>query len=107
MYSAKICTFNLDQKVLSEIKKQASIVYDGAIGKRIKIPNNRRDDVHYCLLNLDFPENFQEHQIFIIDLTKKIQLNIITKNTRENTPLVVQQWFFKVHIQKIYLTQNL
>lgn len=70
MLSTKICTFNIEEPVFAQLKSKVSTIYDGSIGNRIKIPNLSREDVHYCLLNLDFPENFHEYEIFVINLLR-------------------------------------
>ncbi len=80
MYKAKICTFNLDKKINSKLKKLATNLYEGSLGDSLIIPNTPRHPNHYCLLQSRFPQNIHEYEIFIIDLINRESKPYVKEN---------------------------
>lgn len=83
MFKTKVCTFNFEDEEFEKLKEKISIIYQGSIGRRIEIPNKGKHFEHYCLLNLDFPPNFHEYDIFIIDLEKKEVVDYIDEEHQQ------------------------
>lgn len=63
----KICTFDLGE-VNEELKSEGYNIYEGSIGKKVKVPNFKDYQNHQLLLNFDFPSNLHEYDVFILDL---------------------------------------
>lgn len=63
----KICAFDLG-KVNDALKSEGYNIYEGSIGKKVKVPNFKDYQKHQLLLNFDFPPNLHEYDVFILDL---------------------------------------
>jgi hypothetical protein len=64
----KICAIDLSQEIVEAIQSQNLDCYSGTLGSQIKVPNSGLKNVHYCLLNYDFPRNLHEYDIVVVDL---------------------------------------
>lgn len=67
-HKTNICCLNAPQGVV-EYLRQEHEVYDGCIGRRIDLSQLKRDE-HFLLPRVDFPENIQEYDVFVMDLKK-------------------------------------
>lgn len=63
----QILTLNLRPEATELLKQNSFNIYEGSLGK-ISNTKNKRGDLKYCLLNHDFPENFHEYDVVIVDL---------------------------------------
>lgn len=64
----RICGVDLPGDVAEAIKKKGYFIFEGSLGSTIKLPNNKRGDGHYMLLDYRFPDNFHEYDISFVDL---------------------------------------
>lgn len=78
-YKTNICCLNTPQSIVEYLQQEHG-VYDGCIGKRIDLSPLKRQE-YFLLPMVDFPENFQEYDVFILDL--KIP-NLIPYNIRQH-----------------------
>lgn len=69
-YKTNICCLNAPQGVV-EYLQQDHDVFDGCIGKIIDLSRLRREE-HFLLPMVDFPQNIQEYDVFVIDLKKPV-----------------------------------
>lgn len=69
MNKTKICCLNIEQEICDDLSKTFE-VYNGSLGKLVDVKeqNHRHNDTR-LLLNLDFPENVHEYDVFISDLS--------------------------------------
>lgn len=67
-YKTNICCLNAPMGVV-EYLRQEHEMYDGCIGRRFDLSQLKREG-HYLLPNVDFPENIQEYDVFVVDLKK-------------------------------------
>ena len=67
----RICCLDIAQDDIELLRKSRLNIYDGTLGKRVKVPKNSQEDNHKMLLNLDFPNNLHEYDIIIVDLDNK------------------------------------
>ena len=87
----RICCIDIEGEVVEKLQQSNFNIYNGTLGKKIRIPNKNRYDNHQILLQNDFPINIHEYDIFIIDLDDN---EIIDYNSDE-------------HILKLFLILNL
>jgi len=64
----RICSIDLEDNVNNFLKSTGANIYEGTLGAKIKVPNNRKSDSCQLLLNFNFPPNLHEYDIIIIDL---------------------------------------
>ncbi len=64
----RICLIDVDKRSAERLKSEGFNCYSGTLGRRVVVPNNQRSDSHPCLLDFDFPPNFHEYNIVIVDL---------------------------------------
>jgi len=65
----KICCFDVDKRVIDFLSEDFD-VYNGSLGKKIKVNNIERRDKAFLLLNHDIPSNIHEYDILIDDMRK-------------------------------------
>ena len=78
-YKTNICCLNTPQSIVEYLQQEHG-VYDGCIGKRIDLSPLKRQE-YFLLPMVDFPENFQEYDVFILDLKNP---NLIPYNIRQH-----------------------
>jgi hypothetical protein len=66
----RICCLDLEEDVLSAMRKRGANIFQGTLGSKIKVPNKNIEEAYPIILNHVFPMNIQEYDIFIIDLNK-------------------------------------
>lgn len=64
----RICCIDIQKNVEDALKAESLNVYSGTLGDKIEIPNSRRNENHFVLLNYDFPSDLHEYDIVIMDL---------------------------------------
>ncbi len=64
----KICTIDLDREIVKALENRGLQCFSGTLGSQVKVPNSVRGSTHQCLLNYNFPPNFHEYDIVIVDL---------------------------------------
>jgi hypothetical protein len=69
----KICCIDIEEGVLDSLAKSGFSLYNGYLGGVVNVPNKRSNEYHHLLLDNDFPENFHEYDILILDLTNEIK----------------------------------
>ena len=67
----RICTIDLKSSVFYDIESQGYNLYQGTLGSVVRVPNKTRHDSVEILLSYDFPDNFHEYDILILDLTNE------------------------------------
>lgn len=65
----KICCVDVKEEVFTELTENGYSLYKGTLGDILKIPNKSRGDFFHLLLDYDFPANFHEYDILVLDLT--------------------------------------
>lgn len=63
-----VCCLDLSAEDIDALKKDGINIYQGTLGKKIKVPNYEDDNNHQLLLNFIFPQNLHEYDIFILNL---------------------------------------
>jgi len=92
----QILTLNLKSDTIEILEKHSFNIYEGSLGKIIDTKNNK-GQLKYCLLNHDFPVNFHEYDVVIIDLNfvEKIDYskeeNTRIKNKSDNNTYLLCQ----------------
>jgi len=69
----KICCVDVDKSSLDALTNNGYSIYKGSLGGIVNVPNKRRDEYHHLLLDYDFPINFHEYDILILDLTNEVK----------------------------------
>lgn len=69
----EICALNIDDDVLKNLSTNGIHAYNGTIGYLTKLVYGNKSTTT-CLPNYDFPDNFHEYQIAIIDLTNESRI---------------------------------
>lgn len=69
----KICCVDVDKTALDTLTNNGYSIYKGSLGGIMNVPNKRRDEYYHLLLDYDFPVNFHEYDILILDLTNEIK----------------------------------
>ena len=69
----KICCVDVDEAALDALTNNGYSIYKGSLGGIMNVPNKRRNEYHHLLLDYDFPVNFHEYDILILDLTNEIK----------------------------------
>lgn len=64
----KICAIDLDREIVKALENRGLQCFSGTLGSQVKVPNSVRGSTHQCLLNCNFPSNFHEYDIVIVDL---------------------------------------
>ena len=79
-----ICLIDIEDEVVSNLKKKGLNVKSGTLGKAINVPNEDSYSTrnHKCLLNYNLPENLHEYEVIILDLEDK---GTIPYNVEEHT----------------------
>lgn len=67
-YKTNICCLNTPQCIVEYLQNEHE-VYDGCIGRRFDLSQLKREE-HFLLPKVDFPENIQEYDVFVVDLKK-------------------------------------
>jgi len=67
-----ICCIDVQEEVLNSLKNNGYNFYKGTLGAQMQIPINR-GSFWYLELDYDFPKNFHEYDILILDLTNEIK----------------------------------
>lgn len=67
-YKTNICCLNTPQCIVDYLQQEHE-VYDGCFGKRIDLSPLKRQE-YFLLPMVDFPENIQEYDVFVVDLKK-------------------------------------
>src|ERR1700722_10093233 len=67
----QICGIDLTKEVETVISETKYNLYSGTLGAICDVPNKGRGDSQLFRLDFDFPENFHEYDILIIDLTNE------------------------------------
>lgn len=69
----KICCVDVDKTSLDALSNNGYSIYKGSLGGIVNVPNTRRDESHHLRLDYDFPINFHEYDILILDLTNEVR----------------------------------
>ncbi len=69
----RICCIDLTNEVTESLKSSGYNIFEGSLGAVVEVPNKRRDDSQLCSLDFNFPVNFHEFDILILDLTNEIK----------------------------------
>jgi len=81
----RVCCLDLSAEDIDALKKDGINIYQGTLGKKIKVPNYEDDNNHQLLLNFIFPQNLHEYDIFILDLENSKTIDYKSEDhTREN-----------------------
>lgn len=65
----RVCCLNIEQDVVAYLRGLDFDVYDGSFGPKIRVgAYNNNNYYSRLLLNLDFPRNIQEYEVFLIDM---------------------------------------
>lgn len=72
MPKPKICCIDLTDNVGKFLVESGYTIYKGTLGAVRAVPNKRPDDSHLLLLDHNYPQNFHEFDILILDLTNEI-----------------------------------
>ncbi len=64
----RIFCIDIDEKSVKHLEKNNFNIYSGTLGNKIIVPNSFYNDKHEILLNYDFPSNFHEYEIIVLDL---------------------------------------
>lgn len=67
MKKTKVCCFNVSDDIIAYLSESFD-VYNGSLGKKIKVDNNRYNPHKYLLSNHDIPANIHEYRIIIDDM---------------------------------------
>jgi hypothetical protein len=83
----RICCVDLTLDVVEALTTADYNLYSGTLGAIREVPNKHRNDSQLLQLDYDFPENFQEYDILVLDLTNEIKkefkaLSVDEKKTR-------------------------
>ncbi|KAA6331883.1 hypothetical protein EZS27_019561 [termite gut metagenome] len=77
----KICCLDVDKNIIDFLSKEFD-VYDGSLGKKVKVDNRNGNYQTHLLLNADFPYNLHEYDILIDEMYKS---TIIPYNRQQHT----------------------
>ncbi len=69
----RICLIDVNPEINDSLEARGHNCFQGTLGPVLEVPNTTRDSYHQCLLNYQFPENFHEYDIVIIDLQNPIK----------------------------------
>jgi hypothetical protein len=69
----KICCVDLADNVSQSLVEAGFPVFNGTLGSIREVPNKRREDSQLLLPDYEYPDNFHEYDILIIDLTNEIK----------------------------------
>lgn len=80
----KMCFLDMEEEAeyLSDLGYD---IYNGSLGSLVNVPNTRRDDAHYCLLNYDYPVNLHEYDILVVDQSKNNTVEYIAEDHKRKT----------------------
>ena len=67
MKKTKVCCFNVSDDIIAYLSESFD-VYNGSLGKKIKVDNDRYNPHEYLLSNHDIPANIHEYRIIIDDM---------------------------------------
>ncbi len=66
----RICLFDFSEDEYLPLIDAGYIIYNATLGKEIRVPNEKGRPRHFCSLNYDFPRNFHEYDVAVINLPK-------------------------------------
>ncbi|MDB5283522.1 MAG: hypothetical protein JWO06_2597 [Bacteroidota bacterium] len=69
----KICCLDLTEDVTTALLSSGYNLFLGTLGAVREIPNTSRGDSQLVTLDYDFPENFHEFDMLILDLTNEVK----------------------------------
>lgn len=76
----RICSFDIENEINEKLTNDGFNIYQGSLGKNVKVPNYKDYQNHQLLLNFDFPTNLHEYDIFILDLDNEETLEYIPED---------------------------
>lgn len=102
MKRPQILSLSLTEKANQLLVEKGYDVYKGSLGKLIDTKNKRYEG-RYCLANFDFPPNFHEFDIVIVDLSNEEKISYSEKeNIRLENKSNSNLYMFCEHPQTIF-----
>ena len=80
----KMCMLDMDKEA-EYLKTKGYNIYNGSLGSIVNVPNSRRDDSHYCLINYDYPDNLHEYDIIVVDQSNSKTVEYIAEDHKRNS----------------------
>ena len=77
----KVCAIDLSHDLI-EYLQQKFEVFDGSLGKKVKVAYGKYDDSCRLLLNYILPDNIHEFEIFIEDMSRD---DVLDYNKEDHT----------------------
>jgi hypothetical protein len=68
MERPRICGIDLPKEAAEPLENKGYSLFQGALGSTIMVPNRNRGQGEYMVLDYEFPDNFHEFDILILDL---------------------------------------
>ena len=98
----KICCLDVDKSIIDFFSKDFD-VYDGSLGKKVRVNNNNSSGKTHLILNYNLPDNLHEYDILIDDMLKSQTIEYIVKeHERKNITGNTAYYFVSRYPENIF-----